>query len=215
MSFWRDYSAMAMRWLGANRHDLICRGDKLAHEWALTFDDGPEPERTEAVAGALERCGAVGTFFLIGEKARKHPEIVRRLVEGGHEIGTHTETHTRCSLLSRSELERELRESCAILEELSGLPVRWFRPPFGALRHGQVGWVRALGLRTALWNINPKDWTGIPAETIAERVVEVDSREGSIVVLHDRLPTAAEAVTKILERSEGLSGVTLSRLVSG
>lgn len=118
--------------LGPNLVRLPAAGDSAPRTVALTFDDGPDPEVTPRVLDLLAAADARATFFLIGERARRHPELVRRIADEGHGIGNHTESHLSwfCTLPSpwmRREIERAQEAIAAVTGEVPTL----FRPPAG------------------------------------------------------------------------------------
>lgn len=188
-----DYSALAWVRLGIGGDGMMQEGSGRPGEWMLTFDDGPEPGPTEAVADELEAVGGRGTFFVIGEKVRRHPDLVRRLVVRGHQVGTHSMTHARCSRLKAEALRAEVVDSKKLIEDVTGREVSWFRPPFGALRQGQVERLREWGVGVVWWNVNPKDWMGAAPEILAGRLARASARR-PLVVMHDRLETVAPAL---------------------
>ena len=97
----------------------------------LSFDDGPHPEHTPRLLELLRKHGAKATFFLIGDQAEKHPDIVRRIVEEGHTIGNHSMTHPRLSRLSAREQLADIARADAVLERFNGRKRQMFRPPNG------------------------------------------------------------------------------------
>ncbi|MFQ3670928.1 MAG: polysaccharide deacetylase family protein [Verrucomicrobiia bacterium] len=203
-----DYSALLWACWGGGAGALVRHGPEEAGGWAFTFDDGPERGATEAVAEALEAVGGRGTFFVIGEKVRRNRVLVRELVERGHQVGSHSMTHARCSRLKRVDLVEELVGSKRLIEDVTGVEVRWFRPPFGALRAGQVEVVMAAGMRVALWNVNPKDWMGAGPEVLAGRLARARVAR-PLVVMHDRLETVGRALRLFFERRPEVRSVVL------
>jgi peptidoglycan-N-acetylglucosamine deacetylase len=155
----------------------------------LTFDDGPDPEWTPRVTAELARVGARATFFLIGERALEHPEIVRSLHAEGHEIALHCMRHVRHTDMTRDAIERDTREG---LEALSGLGIRprLWRPPAGALAPGTRPVARRHRLRLAGWSADPRDWSGELAGVLLARVAR-ELHRGAIVVMHDGLGPGA------------------------
>lgn len=149
----------------------------------LTFDDGPNPTWTPRVAAELERLGTRGTFFVVGRHVARNPDVVRALVEAGHEIGLHCMRHDAHEEERREAVEADTGEALAVLEEI-GVRPRWWRPPGGRL----ASWTRAVahghGLRLAGWSSDPRDWDGCLAGTMLERMAP-DLGAGSVVVLHD------------------------------
>ncbi|HEX2524363.1 MAG TPA: polysaccharide deacetylase family protein, partial [Terriglobia bacterium] len=95
---------------------------------SLTFDDGPHPEFTPRLLDILRHHKARATFFMLGQAAQKHPEIVRRVAEAGHAIGNHTWDHLSFPLLSERERQRQLK-TCA--DAIAPYGLRLFRPPYG------------------------------------------------------------------------------------
>ncbi len=85
-AFMRPRSSM----LGPNMTQLSAPAEQRV---ALTFDDGPDPRMTPRVLDILDEIGATATFFVIGERAKRHPEILRSIVSRGHAVGNHTHTH--------------------------------------------------------------------------------------------------------------------------
>jgi len=108
-------------------------------ELFLTFDDRPDPEFTPALLSLLMKHEIRAAFFLIGEKARKHPQLVREILTQGHLIGNHTMHHPRLRWLRRGIIKEEIQSAQEVLEDCAGIPVRFFRPPYGALQHFLFG----------------------------------------------------------------------------
>ncbi|NTU78058.1 MAG: polysaccharide deacetylase family protein [Chloroflexales bacterium] len=170
---------------------------------ALTFDDGPHPLYTPRLLEVLGRYSARATFFVIGEHARRYPEVVQRAAAAGHAIGNHTLSHPVMPQVSSRERLAQIRAGREILGPLdSGL----FRPPYGfqslasridALRAGYdvVGW----GLSAYDWLDREGPWM---AEFIGSRL-----RPGMIIILHDRLQTAESPA--LADRSAMITAVDL------
>jgi peptidoglycan-N-acetylglucosamine deacetylase len=148
---------------------------------ALTFDDGPDPEHTPAVLDLLAAHGARATFFLIGERAARHPELVRRIRDEGHAIGNHGWSHRSAHGMPAEALAGELRRT---EEALQGAGGRWFRPPYGQLDPGAWRTVRSLGLEVVCWSLQSGDWRPEDPERLALRLAG-GVEPGTIVVLHD------------------------------
>jgi peptidoglycan/xylan/chitin deacetylase (PgdA/CDA1 family) len=189
------------------------------NEIALTYDDGPNDIATERLLEVLARHNVRAMFFFIGRFVRQRPQIARAVAEAGHLVGNHTMTHPWLAWQSDRRIREELAGCNAALEDTLGQAVRYFRPPHGARRPYVLRMARELGMTPVQWNIMPKDWLPIGAETIAERAVRgVTSnrrrRRGSNILLHDggdrslgqpRLPTV-EATDRILRHYDGEGG---------
>jgi peptidoglycan/xylan/chitin deacetylase (PgdA/CDA1 family) len=159
-------------------------------ELALTFDDGPNPAWTPRLLDELAKHGIKATFFLLGSRAEAEPELVRRIAAAGHLIGSHSWSHPNLALASGDRVLQELMRTGALMEDLIGAPVRFFRPPFGARRPAVLRIARQLGMRPVLWNAMTSDWSGMPAERIAEqltaRINRLERRGWAAnIVLHD------------------------------
>jgi peptidoglycan/xylan/chitin deacetylase (PgdA/CDA1 family) len=189
---------------------------------ALTFDDGPHPHGTPAVLAALARAGARATFFLSGEQARRYPQIVRELVDAGHEIGVHGFGHRLPALVGPRRATRDLEDGVAAIAELSGEAPRWYRPPYGAASTPALLAARRAGLRTVLWSRWCRDWEQTAStDSVLERATR-DISGGEIVLLHDAdhyahagsWQVTAAALPAILARiaSAGLATGTLGEL---
>lgn len=151
---------------------------------ALSYDDGPDPEQTPALLDLLAERQVQATFFLLTERARRHPDIVRRMVTEGHEVGLHGIDHTRLSTLTTSEARRRLKRGVAELSEITGRPVRHYRPAYGAQTLPQALTVRSLGLLPTMWSGWASDWEDTPVETAVGRAVAA-VHPGCLLLLHD------------------------------
>jgi peptidoglycan/xylan/chitin deacetylase (PgdA/CDA1 family) len=184
---------------------------------ALTFDDGPHPTWTPQVLDVLARSQVQATFFLMGRRARAHPELVARIRAEGHEIGNHTLSHRRPLRQSDAAFLAELLEGEAALGLGPGT-TRLFRPPSGWMRPSQRALAAAHGYVTVLGSAYPYD-PYRPPVAYMRWVVAKNLRPGAIVVLHDggrRRERTVEAVAGIVSdgRARGLRWVTVSELLS-
>ena len=157
---------------------------------ALTFDDGPDPDATPQVLQVLEQFEAKGTFFLLGNKVLRHPEIVQELLHSGHAIGNHTWSHRQLSGISPVEVAQEIRKCQVTMREVLGTAPAIMRPPFGSIDLVAYLTVRSLGYEPIGWSILGLDYVGDTAGAIADRVL-ANARPGAIVLLHDGLEPPA------------------------
>ena len=183
---------------------------------ALSFDDGPDPVYTPQVLDILARHEARATFFLIGENARRHPELVRRIRAMGHEVGNHTDTNRSTVLMSMPRFSDSLLKAEAALAMPEGEP-KLFRPGGGWIRPAQLDLAIQRGYTCILGSAQAWDPKRPPAAYIRWAVTK-NLAPGAIVVLHDaggdRSKTVA-ALPAILEagRAKGLRFVTISDLM--
>ena len=158
---------------------------------ALTFDDGPDPEWTPQILDVLRDHGAKGTFFVIGSRAASHPELVRRMVDEGHEVGLHTFTHPDLSYVAPWRFDMEMRLSQNALSGAAGIRAGLARPPYSsvpsAVTETQLPVLERLGSHgnlVVLSDLDPRDWTDASAQEIASAAVP-PAGEGAVVLLHD------------------------------
>jgi peptidoglycan/xylan/chitin deacetylase (PgdA/CDA1 family) len=159
-------------------------------EVALTFDDGPNDAATPALLEVLARHEVRATFFTIGGFARQRPELLREVVAAGHLVGNHTMTHPKLSIEPGARVRQELADCSAVLEDITGKPVRFFRPPFGARRPMVLRTARELGMTPVLWNVTGYDWNPIGPDRILGTLDAGIARNrrrgrGSNLLLHD------------------------------
>jgi peptidoglycan/xylan/chitin deacetylase (PgdA/CDA1 family) len=162
---------------------------------ALTFDDGPNDTATPLLLDLLARHNVRATFFCMGSFARLQPALVRRAATAGHLIGNHTVSHPRLSTVSASRVRQELIGCNAILEDILGAPIRFFRPPFGARRPFVLRAARELGLTPVMWNVTAYDWNPIGPDGILRNLTRGIARNqrshrASNLLLHDGGHTA-------------------------
>lgn len=151
---------------------------------ALTYDDGPDPATTVPVLDALAAAGVRATFFVLAEQAQAHPEVLRRIVADGHELGLHGWDHRRLTTVPFADAMGSIRRARRVVEELAGVRIRLFRPAYGAQTRAMAVTTRALGLDVVLWSAWAKDWTDEPTSVLLERAVGA-AHPGGIMLLHD------------------------------
>jgi peptidoglycan/xylan/chitin deacetylase (PgdA/CDA1 family) len=166
----------------------------------LTFDDGPVRANTPRVLDVLSKYKVKATFFVIGQRARRYPRLVKREYREGHSVQNHTYTHTELTTLGNAEIRREFRATDRAIRA-AGVPRPYrFRPPHGVTNARVRGVGVSLGLIQTLWSVDPHDWANPPASVICSRVV-TNVRAGSIVLLHDGSGTnTVEALPCIIKR---------------
>ena len=178
---------------------------------ALTFDDGPHPYYTEELLDGLKERGVVATFFVTGEHASLHPDVIKRMQEEGHLIGNHTYSHMQLNKRNREAFKEELIKTNEILEEITGVEVEYVRPPYGS-------WDRSfeeeLNMFPVLWTIDPLDWCSRNVGCITDRVVE-KAGENEIILMHDYYDTSVTAALKVVDEllEEGYMFVTVDEIL--
>lgn len=183
---------------------------------ALSFDDGPHPTFTPQVLGILEQHGARATFFLIGERALRHPDVVAQIRAGGHEVGNHYVRNASTLGHSDAEFVSNLEQTERALGAREGL--KFFRPPGGVAWARQIKLARERGYTSVLGCAYPHDPMHPPVWYI-RRLVEKNLVPGAIVILHDGIPDAARslrALPQILAAGQrkGLRFVSIGQLMN-
>ena len=152
--------------------------------FALTFDDGPNPDFTPDLLDLLAASDVSATFFVTGAQVSQHPELARRIVEEGHQIANHSYGHADYRTLSYDALRYDVNKAQDAIEAATGERPTWIRPPYGAVNKDVYTRFITDGLTVALWNIDPQDWLRPGADAIADHTVR-HAKPGSVVVLHD------------------------------
>ena len=179
---------------------------------AFTFDDGPAPGFTDRLLDALRAHDARATFFMIGEKVAAAPELARRVLAEGHELGHHTWSHLNLTQLPDARVDEELDRPAAVFQDLLGARPAWFRPPFGALRQDQARRVRDRDMTVTMWSVDADDWRARPGAEITQHIVE-HVHPGAIILCHEMLPSAESLDATLTQlREAGYRFVTLSDL---
>ncbi len=181
-------------------------------EVALTFDDGPCPETTPVLLDFLKEKGITATFFVIGEKAARYREIIQQIAASGHELGNHSYTHSEPRETGTKRFLDEIRKTRDLLEEITGRPCRWVRPPKGELSIGkQLGLWRE-GMTTVLWSVDPRDYLMSSAMQAKAWGSSYQPATGDILLLHDNHPWALDVVRAIAETGSSRGNIRFVRL---
>lgn len=184
---------------------------------ALTFDDGPHPHYTEQILDILEKEGVKATFFAIGCNVKAYPQITKKVIRAGHELGNHTYTHPLVPLTSTETLRKEIEETDALLRSLGYECPVFFRPPQGKFPPDVNKLLDRTGKIAVLWSIDTRDWAHTPTEDMI-REVETKVAGGDIILFHDfvngesnTIPAIKKLIPTLKER--GYQFVTLSELL--
>jgi peptidoglycan/xylan/chitin deacetylase (PgdA/CDA1 family) len=182
--------AYAAQWPASRIFGKALIAPQRPGELALTFDDGPNPTWTPRLLEILARHDVRAAFFMVGSHAEKNPALVRQVVAAGHLVGNHSWDHPNLAYTKASQVREELTRTQQTLEEITGAPVKYFRPPFGARRPYVLRVARELGMTPVLWNAMTTDWSEPSTEKIVQRLAsKIDrlERQGwaANIVLHD------------------------------
>lgn len=220
---------------------LIQKSGFIANKLVLTFDDGPDPEWTPKILDILKQQGVPATFFCVGTNIESNPDLAKRIVDEGHEIGSHSFTHPNMGTISELHAEIELNATQRVIESSAGCGTRLFRPPYNADSQPQtaseiqpVAVASRLGYLTVGENIDPNDWSPTITDadgTIRTRTADdivrltVDDilhrkatgEEGNVILLHDaggNREQTVEALPRIIQelKKAGYTFTTVAEL---
>ena len=208
-------SSAQMLWLGPTEKNVI----------ALTFDDGPNFEGSPALLDILYEKGVKATFFVIGIEAEQNPDLVFRMSDFGHDVGNHTYNHIRMNSASPKTSLEEIRMTNAVIESITGVKPRFFRPPGGSCPPAVGSELKKMGMEMIGWTINAEDYTEFNenfeieenyqklADDLAAKVLR-EARPGAIVLMHNGSKETLLALPKIIDglRAQGYGFVTVSEL---
>lgn len=183
---------------------------------AITFDDGPHPQNTPRLLDILASRNVKATFYVIGRSVDLHPEVLRRTVAEGHEIGNHSHTHRLLSKLSNEEVRQEMQRCQDAVGRAAGVRPRTMRPPYGGLLQSQRELVlNEFGYPTILWSVDPLDWKRPGPSVVASRILTGTSA-GGIVLAHDLHSQTVDAMPATLDGllKRGFKFVTVSQLIA-
>ncbi|MDE6441568.1 MAG: polysaccharide deacetylase family protein [Clostridia bacterium] len=187
------------------------REDKVV---SISFDCAWGTDYTDEILKALKVSGVRATWFMVEFWAEKYPDYVKKIDSAGHEIGTHSSTHSYMSKQNAEEIKLELTQSSKVIEELTGKKVELFRPPYGDYDDELIKTASELGYYTIQWDNDSLDWKDLSATDIAMRVIN-NAKNGSIILMHNNGLHTAEAVPIILEtlKNKGYSFVPIGELI--
>ena len=182
----------------------------------MTFDDGPHETLTPRLLDLLAQKKIKATFFVLGENVERHPEILRRAVAEGHEIGNHTWSHPNLAKSSQDTVSSQLQRTDDLIRQTIGFRPKIMRPPYGELTSKQRQWVHdEFGYNVILWDVDPLDWKEPGPAVVSQRIIR-GTRPGSIILSHDIHAQTIAAMPQTFDAliAKGFKFVTVSQLLS-
>ena len=165
----------------------ISHGDQSKNQVIFTFDGGAGADSGDAILAALAKHHAKGTFFLTGKMIEAHPDLVRKIVAGGHEIFSHTYDHPKLPTLADAQITDELAKMESALQAVAGIsPKPYFRAPYGARDPRVLGVAAQSGYQSVYWTVDALDWKqkqGQTADQVRQRILE-SVAPGAIYLMH-------------------------------
>ncbi len=183
---------------------------------AITFDDGPHPANTPRLLDILKAHDVKATFFVVGTNVRRYPQIMRRIIAEGHEVGNHTVNHGDLTKMSPAAVERELGTAHNSIVDATGVAPRLMRPPYGAITASQKSWIKQkFGYPSILWSVDPEDWKRPGVSVVTSRLIN-GARPGGILLAHDIHKPTIDAIPTVLQqlKQRGFQFVTVSQLIA-
>ena len=183
---------------------------------ALTFDDGPHGTLTPKLLDILREQGVRATFFVLGENVAMYPDIARRIVAEGHEIANHSYDHPSLPTVGAARLDREIRDTTALIEKTTGQKVAVMRPTYGALNERvKKALLEDYKLDVILWSVDPRDWKRPGPGVVTKRLVS-GAHPGAILLAHDIHPGTIAAVPDTIAqlKAKGYTFATVSELIA-
>jgi peptidoglycan-N-acetylglucosamine deacetylase len=188
------------------RRIFLTQGPWRSGSVCLTFDDGPHPELTPRLLDLLAENSVRATFFVIGREAEKFPQLVRRMVDDGHCVGSHSYSHRPRGSLNAREAADEITRGAEVVGAILGDLPKLYRPPAGKLTGRDLLKLWCLGFTTVLWNVDPKDYNKPSAEAVKLELAKRKLESGDLVLLHDTHPHAVAILPDLIAstRESGL-----------
>ncbi|MBM4343485.1 MAG: polysaccharide deacetylase family protein [Deltaproteobacteria bacterium] len=187
---------------------------------ALTFDDGPHPVHTPRILELLADAGHQATFFVIGERAARYPELVRDMARRGHLVANHSLRHQPWTpALPAAMLAREWAAANRQIAELTGRFPRWMRAPVGLVSPPVAVAAQRCGLQLVHWSATARDGVAWADRERCWQRLRPGLSAGAIVVLHDGVGGETCAAVDLLPavlgelKARGLHSVTLDALL--
>ncbi|MGE4371495.1 MAG: polysaccharide deacetylase family protein [Xanthobacter sp.] len=183
---------------------------------ALTFDDGPNPDTTPRLLDMLKERGVKATFFVLGTRAAKYPELLRRMVEEGHEIGNHSWSHPQLTRISTDAADKQIADTSQAIFDATGQRPVYLRPPYGAMRGTLQNHIhQKFDMSFLYWTIDPLDWKHRDSKVVYENIIS-QAKPGAIVLMHDIHATTVDAMPQVLDTliAKGYRFGTITQMVA-
>lgn len=195
---------------------LVVHGSRECGLVALTYDAGSGADGAAAILDTLKRHGVTATFFLTGKWAEQFPDLARRIVAEGHEVGNHSYSHPDFTTIDPEEALQQIKDGEAAIKRATGRDPRpLFREPYGAFNEAERLLVRQAGYSYSIyWEVDTLDWQFPSVETLVQRLTE-KPQSGSVVLMHLNVPDSAVASDQAIPilREKGLEPTTVSNLL--
>lgn len=195
---------------------IVKKAQTETKQIALTFDDGPEALHTEYILQILASENVKATFFLLGKNIEKHPQLAKKIVEAGHDVGNHSYSHRNFYYLNQIEITEEIKESQYQFYSVFGTFPIYFRPPYGNLNRRDMPLVRQYFHRIIKWSIDTNDWRKSASPSAIKKLILNKVHPGSIILFHEKHIKSLGNLPEIIKalKKEGYSFVTISEFLN-
>ncbi|RJE88898.1 polysaccharide deacetylase family protein [Paenibacillus sp. 1011MAR3C5] len=163
---------------------FVMSGSRDMRSVSLTFDDAPDPRVTPDILDTLSRYHIRATFFIVGDRAAKHPELVKRIMREGHVIGNHSYNHAVLSKLAPAQFQQQIWKTDGIIKRIVGVSPRLVRPPYGEMKPHQIAWGKQNGFTVVNWDVDSEDWRNNPSSARVLANIKKTLQPGSIILQH-------------------------------
>lgn len=180
------------------RHEPLLRVSGRGRTMVLTFDDGPDPRYTPDILRTLREYEVRAMFFVCGEMAVHHKDLLAEMTDDGHVVGNHTWSHPLLTRLTRSEIRSQMERTCEVIEDGCGEAPVWFRAPYGAWNRAAFQIGAELGMEPLAWTVDTLDWMAPGTRSIVGRV-ERGAAPGVVVLSHDAGGDRSQSVRALRE----------------
>ena len=210
---WRSVIKKALFGVLPSRQ-LLEHGTRNREQIAITIDDGPDPVHTPRMLDIFRDHAVKATFFVVGGAAEQYPELVLRMRNEGHEVGSHSYSHPYFDKLSWPGAMREIGMTDLVLNRILGEKCKLFRPPHGKLSLRSLLPAWAAGQQVVMWNVDLKDYRAATGE-VETQLSQTVFTSGDIILYHGTSEPSLKALPAVIETARGKNrkAVTISELM--
>jgi peptidoglycan/xylan/chitin deacetylase (PgdA/CDA1 family) len=228
LALWGNCSAVEAKPSGIKWSELerryegifVLSASRGSRKVALTFDDVPDPRYTPKVLDVLRDKKVSATFFAVGTRSLKYPNIVRRIHREGHNLGNHSYNHPDFSKLPLKKVQNQIGRAEKVIEGIAGFKPKLVRPPYGEILPEQLEWAKKCGFTVVNWDVDSSDWRQLNANQVFRNVTRA-VRPGSVILMHagggkgQELSGTVKALPRIIDwlRAHDYEPVTLTELL--
>ncbi len=219
-----ELQSRAISWAALQKQfpeHYFLHGPRDSNQVSLSFDDAPDERFTPQILDILAEHKIKATFFIVGDRALKHPELVKRILDEGHDIGNHSYDHVLFTKLTLDKFKYQINETNRIIKSITGSTPRFIRPPYGEINEEQMKWSKGKDFIIVNWDVDSEDWKNDPSSEQIIDNIKKTLQSGSIILQHagggkgQSLMGTIEALPKIIKllQERGYEIVKISQLL--